>query len=300
MIEDLLDYDPRHLEGNVHQGGGNLLADSAPRWRGEGHDIHRKSDNDCRHKLMVIQSRTDPVNEEADSSTKCTVATYCHDCLWHFDITIDYTSWRSGQTPCKMNDQEHPLHHLQHVESVYSEREPHRLRASKYKPIHELHRFACSQLSCPVQIEIEISKPRLDIDILAPILDIDQVRARGERAIREDPTRFEGASAQTPFQALGYLRTYLQNVMSGIPNPPKRIAKRNKKLTIAFGGDCDDLFKYLDFVTTTGEESDVGYFKVATNKAYFGPPPLSPLSSNPLCLLHLCPNLYLCGFGDIY
>lgn len=258
LIEDLLDYDPRYLERNVQQGGGNLLVDSAPRFEADGNEIYRKSDNDCRHKLMVISSRTNEPKEEPHSATKWTVATYCDDCLWHFDITIDYTTWKSGQTPCRMNDQEHPLHHLQHVESLYYEREPNRFRPSKYKPVHEVHRFGCSQLSCPVEVEIEISKPRLNIDLLAPILDIDQVRARGERAIRQDPARFEGSAAQTPFQALGYLRVYLQNIMSGNPSPPKRIAKRNKKLTLAFDGDCDDLFNYLDFVTTTGEETDVG------------------------------------------
>ncbi|CAG8954152.1 hypothetical protein HYFRA_00005771 [Hymenoscyphus fraxineus] len=251
LIEDLLDYDPRYLERQ----GGHLLADPPPQWKGDGHAIFRKDENDCRHKLMLLSSRSNTpksASEDADPTTKWVVATYCDECLWHFDITVDYTSWKNGHTPCKMNDQEHPLHHLQHVESMYSKKD-----LDQENSITEIHQFACSQLSCPVEVKVEISKPRLRMELLAPLLDSVKVRARGEREIRQDPERFEGTSPANPFQALGYLKTYIQHAIDGDPSVArKRINKRNKKFALCFDAECDELFNYLGFTTTQEDDTN--------------------------------------------
>lgn len=257
LIEDLLDYDPTRPKKN----GRNLLADDAPQFREKA--VVRKGIQDCRHALMKKLDRTNaPVSQDQqpDGSTRYLVATYCSNCRCHFDITIDFRERRGRQTPCRLSDPENPLHHLRLAKSADArEYEERRGGYNKYDTIIEAHRFECSGVTCPVVVNIKISPPRLGKEILSLIMDAKKINARGRKVIQEDPQRFEGFPPITPYQALTNLRTYLHDARTAKdPENLKKIAKRNKRLLLAFADECDSLFEYLDFKVVTEEGPEPG------------------------------------------
>ncbi|KAF4637933.1 hypothetical protein G7Y89_g166 [Cudoniella acicularis] len=268
LINDLLDYDPKYRE---QRGGKNILADVAQRFRTVA--TPRKRPTDCRHALMkIVPNTVAPVSddEQPNGDTKYVVSTFCQRCRYHFDITVDFTRWKDHQTPCKLSDPENPMHHLQLVESIYTKDQPDRLQASKYNPTLELHLFSCSRKTCPVQVDIKISAPRLIRSMLGPIMDNTKLHARGAKEIQKDPQRYTGLQPVTAAVALGYLKTYLADARAARNQPgPKRIAKRNKKYALAFGTECDTLFEYLDFKTIKEDTQEPD-----EEPAYFWRPPV--------------------------
>lgn len=260
LINDLLDYDPRFRE---QRPGKNLLADAAPRFMGTCPP--RKLPNECRHSLMKKASHTvAPVSDDElpDSSTKYTVPTYCSICRYHFEIIVDFTQWQDNHVPCRLSDQDNPLHHLQLAESIYASTHPDRLVPTKYDPTIEIHKFVCSSETCPLQVTIKVSAPRFSRNLLA-LLEPSKLVARGLKEIQAEPQRFEGLGPVSTLQALDYLRTYLRDVKAAGDAGPKRIAKRNKKFALAYSDECDALFGYLDFSTVQDEETEVSVLAVA-------------------------------------
>ncbi|KAH8661378.1 hypothetical protein BGZ60DRAFT_84575 [Tricladium varicosporioides] len=256
LINDLLDYDPKYRE---RRNGRNLLADPALRYRGI--KIPRKGPTDCRHSLMKKVNRTSaprPNDECPDEETIYIVSTYCQNCRYHFEIEVDFSRQTDAQTPCHLSNKDSPLHHLQLLESVYYSKEnPGRLKASKYNPVLEYHRFECSRRACPVRVSIKVSAPRLPQVVLGPILDTAKLQERGRKEIQADPQRYPNMTPVTVAAALGFLRTYITDARAAHNQPsPKRIAKRNKKYALAFGNDCDKLLVYLDFQTVNEESLD--------------------------------------------
>jgi ubiquitin carboxyl-terminal hydrolase 25/28 len=104
-------------------------------------------------------------------------------------------------------------------------------------------------VKCPLVVDIKISPPRLPNGILSDILDTAKLDARGRREIKNDPDRYQGLSPIKPAQALGFLRQYLYDAKGAKSRTElKKIARRNKKYMLTFADECDELFKYLDFV----------------------------------------------------
>jgi ubiquitin carboxyl-terminal hydrolase 25/28 len=260
LVKDLLDYDPRKRE---HRGGKNLLADQAEKEIDDETTFVRRGENDCRHKLKKNSDRcVSPETKDVlpDASSYFVVSTICVECHYYFDILVDYKGWKAGQTPCKLSDKDNPLHHFQLVDTIYAKDQPERLSTpkSKYNPIIEEHHFCCSQTNCPIHVQINISAPRLKINLLAPILDSFKVRERGLRQIQHEPNRFVGLEPVSPFQALGFLRQYVSDAKNAqlMDTLPRKIAKRNKKFALSFGSECEELFEYLEFETVI-EDPDV-------------------------------------------
>lgn len=247
LYTDLLDHDPRIAGRN----GRNLLADPAPMYRGT--HIIRTGPNECHHALMTkIPQTKAPVSddEKPDASTKYVVSTYCQNCGYHFDITVDFTQGRRGQAPCKLSDSNNPMHHLRLIQSQKGALE------DKYNPIIEWYRFVCSGASCPVTVDIKISKPRLVMSLYPSINNAAQLLARGKRVIAEEPERYTGLEPLTPVNVLCNIRQYLMDAKSAVNGDTKRIARRNKKYFLAFADECDYLFEYLDFKAITEESTD--------------------------------------------
>ncbi|RDL32521.1 Cysteine proteinase [Venustampulla echinocandica] len=253
LIIDLLDYDPRFRE---QRPGKNLIADAAPRFLGACPP--RKLPNECRHSLMKKDLRTvAPVSNDElpDSSTKYIVPTYCSACRYHFEITMDFTQWQDNHVPCRLSDQDNPLHHLQLAESIYAGAHPDRLVPTKYDPTIEIHKFVCSSETCPLQVTIKVSAPRFSRNLMT-LLEPSKLIARGVKEIQAEPLRFEGLGPVSTLQALDYLRTYLRDTKAAGDTGPKRIAKRNKKFALAYSNECDALFEYLDFTTVQDGETE--------------------------------------------
>jgi ubiquitin carboxyl-terminal hydrolase 25 len=201
--------------------------------------------------------------EKFDGSEEWTVAAYCLTCRYHFTITADYMHSKNA---CQLSDVSNPLHHLVLTQSENAEQYAARCseedRRDKFDQTAEFHRFMCSAKQCSLQVEIKISPPRLNPDILSSILDVPKVLARGRREIEDKPERYAGLSPVRPLQALGYLRTYIKDAKATSETSPenlRQIARRNKKYMLAFGDECDALFEYLDFtsVQDNSPESNV-------------------------------------------
>lgn len=250
LIQDLLDYDPRYRR---QKDGRNLLFDDAPQYsESENPPVQpRKGEFDCRHQLMLKQDQsTAPTSdlEQPDSTTKYEVSTFCSECRYYFDITVDYTETKEGAAACQITNENYYFHHFQPTDLSY----PDPSLSNKYKPVTEIHKFVCSGPFCHCRVEIRIFPPRLNPDQLGRILTASKVFNRGKNEIEADPVRYEGNKPLVPFQALGYLRQYISDARNGTA---KRIAKRNKKYMLAFGEECEPLFEYLDFESFQAESS---------------------------------------------
>lgn len=255
LINDLLDYDPIKLKNN----GRNLLVDDAPQFRGK--PLLRKGIQDCRHILMKkLNLSNTPVSndEQPDGTTRYEIATYCSICRHHFDISVDFRARYGRHIPCRLSDQENPLHHLRLVESAdLKEYEQRYGSYNRYHAFTEAHKFECSGATCPVEVNIKISPPRLGKKMLSLITDPKKVYARGRKVIQEEPERFNGFSPISPYQALTNLRTYLHDARDAKdPEKLKKIAKRNKRLLLGFADECDSLFDYLDFKVVSEDGPD--------------------------------------------
>jgi ubiquitin carboxyl-terminal hydrolase 25/28 len=258
LITDLLDYDPRYRLRN----GKNLLADPAPQFHGD--PFMRKGPNDCRHSLIRKENQTSAPtspDEQPDRDTKYVVASFCARCRYHFDITVDFRH-RGGDVPvpCKLSDMENPMHHLHLVETSGQLAGP--ITSKPQELPYEEYRFVCSGSHCPVSVEIRITPPRLSKKLLALFLDVNLLQARGEKVISQDPNRYQGLVPLKPIQVLANIRTFLTDAKAQslkTDEPPKRLAKRNKKYVLAFENECDALFLYLGFkeINEIGEDVSV-------------------------------------------
>jgi ubiquitin carboxyl-terminal hydrolase 25/28 len=188
-------------------------------------------------------------DERPDDSTEHKEAAYCTACLYHFDITANFWKRNDRKTPCNLSDESNPLHHLRLAESQTSKEHKEKHGMDKYDQWTEAHRFVCSGTECPLVVDIKISPPRLNHHMLSYIFDTAKLEARGRREIKNDPERYQGMSPIKPLQALGYLRQYLSDAKGAKSKTElKKIARRNKKYMLTFADECDELFKYLDFV----------------------------------------------------
>jgi ubiquitin carboxyl-terminal hydrolase 25/28 len=262
LINDLLDHDPRYSAKT----GRNLLADPAPKFRGNGSLPARKSPSECRHALMKKEHQTNaPISNDElpDELTEYKVAAYCSTCLYHFDITVDFWQRKDRQAPCHLSDGFNPLHHLRLVKSTNAREYREKHGVNKYDTVTEAHRFVCSGEKCPLVVDIKISPPRLSHSILSLILDTSKMDMRGRREIKNDPDRYQGLPPVKPLQALGYLRQYLYDAKGAKSRTDlKKIARRNKKYMLAFADECDELFEYLDFIAVQDDalEPEVSVF----------------------------------------
>lgn len=231
LIHDLLDYDLRKSAKT----GKHILIDPAPIYNGKYVD----RGSNCQHKLLMKdrQMATLHPQEELNPTTICKIAAYCSICRYHFMVTVDFQDCIDGQSPCTLEDLENPLHHFRVVDSRWSKN-----LKDAYKSME--HEFACTAAKCPVKVEVKILPARLSTDMVSLLTNPQDIMVRGQNAIKEDPIRFAGQRPLYPIQVLGNLLTYLQDAGGEVK---KQIAKRNKRLRLAFGDDCDSLLKYLGF-----------------------------------------------------
>lgn len=82
---------------------------------------------------------------------------------------------------------------------------------------------------------------------MSAVWDPAKVYKRGQKAIQDQPERYQDQRPQYPAEVLFLLRTYLFDALSKSPTEKKRINDRNKKFLLAFSDECDNLFEYLDF-----------------------------------------------------
>jgi ubiquitin carboxyl-terminal hydrolase 25/28 len=245
LIRDLLNYDARE----PRQIGKNILIDPPALYREGEPYAPRTLSNDCPHQLQRKDLQTFPpaVGERPSVASKYISASYCARCLCHFDVIADFTRRPGRDTPCELGTL-FPLHHLQYIRTKKRTESKKEKINKKYDNFKEIHTFTCSNPACPVVVDIRISPPRLNKERLASLWDPAKVFKRGQKAIKDQPERYQDNRPLTPIEVLSVLRTYLGDALNINPAEKKRIAVRNKRFLLAFSDECDDIFEYLEFV----------------------------------------------------
>jgi ubiquitin carboxyl-terminal hydrolase 25/28 len=185
-------------------------------------------------------------DERPNIQSKYTVNSYCFQCRYHFQVHLSFPSPQEDAVICDLADASSPMHHFRLLKSMKGKDWEEYLGSEdfKYDPLTEAHQFACTAPNCPAQVDIRISPPRLPTKLLAPVTDAAKLYQRGRIQIQADPTRFDGDRPVSVSTALCFFRTYLCHVKA---DEGRRIAKRNKKYSLAFGDECESLFEYVGF-----------------------------------------------------
>ncbi|KAF2814049.1 cysteine proteinase [Mytilinidion resinicola] len=264
LLQDLLTYDPRYED----RAGRNLLTDPPPH-----HDPSQPPQRavplrNCRHVFMIKHDQSVlPVPGQApDEKTVYKVASFCQNCLYHVDVTVDFQDHGVRKDPCPTRDC--PLHHFIHRPDGAFDRE---ILGMFNGP--RIFRFQCSSNTCPVELRIRIHPPRLTDDYIHLMTDKIELRRRLESAKQIDPDRQDHKMAR-PVDGLDFLTSYLNDSL----NPTKgkgRIPLLNRKFLVTFGRNCDDMLRDLGF-TSAMEHND------GTNEEFCWYLPKPPPSSDPL------------------
>lgn len=185
-------------------------------------------------------------------------------CECHITITADY---KGSKKPCHLSDESNPLHHFLRAGfetgAQYAARLEEQGEEDEFDTPIEFQQFECSGDLCNLCVDIKIALPRLTPQMCSLLLDSAKVLARGRREIEDDPERYAGQAPVRPLQALNFLRTYIKDAKLSSETAPetiRQIAKRNKKYMLAFGNDCDELFKALRFTTHEETSDEVSLF----------------------------------------
>ena len=111
--------------------------------------------------------------------------------------------------------------------------------------VDEQH-FQCSAAECLARLVISFKPPRLIPDWVTQLTDKFMIKARAEKAMAEDPARFEGHAVPLPINALSNLRGYIWNAVHS-PEISRKIPGHNKKFLLSLGESCTDLLEYVGF-----------------------------------------------------
>lgn len=241
--------------------------------------IVRRGPLDCHHSLIRKDSQSHPPTSNDQiytGSDKWILATYCVKCECHITVTADY---KGSKKPCHLSDENNPLHHFLRAGfetgTQYAARLEEQGEEDDFDTPIEFQQFECSGDLCNLCVDIKIALPRLTPQMCSLLLDSAKVLARGRREIEDDPERYAGHAPVRPLQALNFLRTYIKDAKHSSETAPetiRQIAKRNKKYMLAFGNDCDELFKALYFTAHEEKTDDVSrsrFHESATYQCHF-------------------------------
>ena len=174
------------------------------------------------------------------------VAVCCSICRSHLDLSLDFCEGSAFSTPCPTASR--PLHHFVHRPHLSTPRQrgiPAPDPDTGFPWVDEQH-FQCSAAECSVRIVIRFKPPRLIPDWVKQLTDKFMIKTRAERAMTEDPKRFEGHAVPLPINVLGNLRTYIWNAVQS-PEKSRKIPRHNKQFSLSLGESCADLLEYVGF-----------------------------------------------------
>ena len=100
---------------------------------------------------------------------------------------------------------------------------------------------------CQAKVAISLRPPQLTPEWTTQLTDRYVIKTRAEKAMAEDPAKFEGIATPTPSTVLDNLGAYIRNALYD-PEHSKRIKRENKKFATCFGDACTELLEYLGFV----------------------------------------------------
>ena len=240
LLQDLRHYDPRRLPTS----GYNILTSLTSQYVEGVQPPERVGQGSCEHKWQLKENQCDLplLDARPVPSTSYAVAAYCSKCRCHLDFSIDYRADGAGIIPCPT--EAFPLHHFRYSPNPLSGRQ------TIQENFHtdswlDVHNFRCSSKICSARLVIRIRPPRLTPAWVGLLTDEALIKKRADKAIADDPSRFEGHTAPLGMEILHNLNTYIHNAMN---TPDRRpILDKNKKFILSLGEPCAELLQYLGF-----------------------------------------------------
>ena len=149
--------------------------------------------------------------------------------------------------PCPNAKQ--PLHHFVYHQELSSPGDPAHSSAQADDGFSwtDTHRFQCSSWECHAELSIRFKPPRLTRDWVDVLTDKFVIKTRAERAISNDPERFEGIAVPPPVDVLLHSKHYITNPLFN-PEKSKRIQGHNKRFLLSMGDSCSDILEYFGFI----------------------------------------------------
>ena len=141
-----------------------------------------------------------------------------------------------------------PLHHFMHQPHLSKPRQYGMLAPDPdtgFLWVDEQH-FECSAPECSARLVMWFKPPRLVPDWVKQLTDKFMIKARAERAMAEEPERFEGHAVPLPVNVLYHLRVYILNAVH-VPEKSRKIPGHNKQFLLSLGESCADLLEYVGF-----------------------------------------------------
>lgn len=202
----------------------------------------------CKHKWSLKRSQSDLPDDgyEPDSSTVWKIAVYCSKCRSHLDLSMDFREASRFSKPCPTASR--PLHHFIYQPQFSKPRQRGTLAPDPdtgFQWVDEQH-FQCSAAECSARLVVWFKPPRLVPDWVKQLTDKFMIKTRAEKAMAEDPKRFEGHAVPSAINVLSNLRVYIWNAVH-TPGKSRRIPGHNKSFLLSLGETCTDLLEYVGF-----------------------------------------------------
>ncbi|KAF3352390.1 hypothetical protein VdG1_09077 [Verticillium dahliae VDG1] len=218
-----------------------------------------------------------PEQSNIEGANPTILSLLCRGCDHHIVVKVVYDESRAqglcnagvahytGSLDCPP-EAEDLAHHLVH-ESTWSSKECEQLADPHRSPLVGRSQYKCSGASCSLQVTVEAYLPRLNLEWLKTLQDMDGARKRLEEARQTQPERFADFKDDWLSSGLHLLNTYLKNRLSDPQS--RKISKRNKRFQVSFGEELWPLFNALGFVEQTLDND-------GADEDYFVPEPLEP------------------------
>ena len=245
LLSDLYNYDPRYLASTAY----NILTGLPYFDEEEQKNVPPPPPGtSCKHKWSLKRNQSSlPKNSyKSDSSTVWKIAVYCSACRSHLDLLMDFRKMSPFAEPCPTTSR--PLHHFMHQPRLSKPRQYGMLAPDPdtgFSWVDE-HHFECSAPECSARLVMWFKPPRLVPDWVKQLTDKFMIKARAERAMAEDPERFEGHAVPLPVNVLHHLRLYIWNAVQN-PERSRKIPGNNKQFLLSLGDSCADLLEYVGF-----------------------------------------------------
>lgn len=245
LLSDLYDYDPRYLTPTAY----NILTSLPYYDEQEPRSLPTPpTGKSCKHNWSLKRNQSNlPGNGyKADSSTVWKIAMYCSVCRSHLDLLIDFQEGSPFSEPCPTGSR--PLHHFIRRPELSKPRQHGFLApdpVTGFPWVDEQH-FQCSAAECSARLVIYFKPPRLVPDWVKQLTDKFMIKTRAEKAMAEEPKRFEGHAVPLPVNVLSNLRVYIWNAIQ-TPEKSRKIPGHNKQFLLSLGESCADLLEYVGF-----------------------------------------------------
>ena len=259
LIQDLDAYNPHLRNGDLSNDLTHAYFNDA-----EEDDEHPPLPSAaCRHQWAIKGNQS--VMPESDSDLSAlpdnwTFACCCTRCRNHLDFQVDYGLQDQYSRPCPGQDR--PLHHFVFKPGVPTvDSDEVNGEACGVAPSNFACNFVCSNNSCNTSIKIEFRPPRLKNDWISLLTDKVIIKARVDRAISNDPERFQGHATPLPGSVLETLFRLLRIALTADDDDPskKSYPRDGKSWLLNFGEESASLLEYLGFTSDVITSSELHF-----------------------------------------